>query len=108
MEKDYDIVVIGTGTAGRTFVIRIGMLSPIAVSTLNKEYDALESLVALLTKGLIKRGIDVTLFATPVLTLQLNFMQNALDPMRKIILYWKRYANACTYLKFSREQMSSI
>jgi len=40
------------------------MLSPIAVSTLNKEYGALESLVALLTEGLIKRGIDVTLFAT--------------------------------------------
>ena len=40
------------------------MLSPIAGSTLNKEYGALESLVALLTEGLIKRGIDVTLFAT--------------------------------------------
>lgn len=40
------------------------MLSPIAWSTPPKKYGPWESMVSLLTEGLIKRGIDVTLFAT--------------------------------------------
>jgi len=40
------------------------MLSPIAWSTPPKKYGPWESIVSLLTEGLIKRGIDVTLFAT--------------------------------------------
>ncbi|MGB9926802.1 MAG: glycosyltransferase [Methanosarcina sp.] len=44
--------------------IRIAMLSPIAWSTPPKKYGPWESMVSLLTEGLIKRGIDVTLFAT--------------------------------------------
>ena len=45
-------------------IIRIGMLSPIAWSTPPKKYGPWESVVSLLTEGLVKRGIDVTLFAT--------------------------------------------
>jgi glycosyltransferase involved in cell wall biosynthesis/quercetin dioxygenase-like cupin family protein len=40
------------------------MLSPIAWSTSSKKYGPWESIVSLLTDGLVKRGIDVTLFAT--------------------------------------------
>lgn len=40
------------------------MLSPIAWSTPPKKYGPWESMVSLLTEGLVKRGIDVTLFAT--------------------------------------------
>ena len=40
------------------------MLSPIAWSTPPKKYGPWESIVSLLTEGLVKRGIDVTLFAT--------------------------------------------
>jgi glycosyltransferase involved in cell wall biosynthesis/quercetin dioxygenase-like cupin family protein len=46
------------------FIIRIAMLSPIAWSTPPKKYGPWESVVSLLTEGLVKRGIDVTLFAT--------------------------------------------
>ena len=45
-------------------IIRIAMLSPIAWSTPPKKYGPWESIVSLLTEGLVKRGIDVTLFAT--------------------------------------------
>ncbi len=45
-------------------IIRIAMLSPIAWSTPPKKYGPWESVVSLLTEGLVKRGIDVTLFAT--------------------------------------------
>ncbi len=44
--------------------IRIAMLSPIAWSTPPKKYGPWESVVSLLTEGLVKRGLDVTLFAT--------------------------------------------
>lgn len=40
------------------------MLSPIAWSTPPKKYGPWESIVSLLTEGLVKRGVDVTLFAT--------------------------------------------
>lgn len=40
------------------------MLSPIAWSTPPKKYGPWESMVSLLTEGLVKRGFDVTLFAT--------------------------------------------
>lgn len=40
------------------------MLSPIAWSTPPKQYGPWEQLVSLLTEGLVKRGFDVTLFAT--------------------------------------------
>lgn len=45
-------------------IIRIGMLSPINWSTPPKKYGPWEMIVSLLTEGLVKRGIDVTLFAT--------------------------------------------
>ena len=45
-------------------IIRIGMLSSIGSSTPPKKYGPWESLVSLLTEGLVKNGIDVTLFAT--------------------------------------------
>ncbi|KKG16561.1 mannose-6-phosphate isomerase [Methanosarcina sp. 2.H.T.1A.6] len=44
--------------------MRIAMLSPIAWSTPPKKYGPWEAMVSLLTEGLVKRGIDVTLFAT--------------------------------------------
>jgi len=40
------------------------MLSPISRRTPPKKYGPWESVVSLLTEGLVKRGIDVTLFAT--------------------------------------------
>jgi phosphomannomutase len=45
-------------------IIRIGMLSSIDSSTPPKKYGPWESVVSLLTEGLVKKGIDVTLFAT--------------------------------------------
>jgi len=45
-------------------IIRIGMLSSIVSSTPPKKYGPWESVVSLLTEGLVKKGIDVTLFAT--------------------------------------------
>ena len=45
-------------------IIRIGMLSLIGSSTPPKKYGPWESVVSLLTEGLVKKGIDVTLFAT--------------------------------------------
>ena len=44
--------------------MRIAMLSPIAWRTPPLRYGPWESTVSLLTEGLVKRGIDVTLFAT--------------------------------------------
>jgi len=44
--------------------VRIAMLSPIAWRTPPRHYGPWESVVSLLTEGLVIRGIDVTLFAT--------------------------------------------
>jgi hypothetical protein len=44
--------------------MRIAMLSPIAWRTPPRHYGPWESVVSLLTEGLIATGIDVTLFAT--------------------------------------------
>ena len=44
--------------------MRIAMLSPIAWRTPPRDYGPWEQVVSLLTEGLVKRGIDVTLFAT--------------------------------------------
>jgi glycosyltransferase involved in cell wall biosynthesis/quercetin dioxygenase-like cupin family protein len=44
--------------------MRIGMLSPIAWRTPPRHYGPWESVVSLLTEGLVARGHDVTLFAT--------------------------------------------
>jgi len=44
--------------------MRIAMLSPIAWRTPPRHYGPWESVVSLLTEGLIARGMDVTLFAT--------------------------------------------
>ncbi len=44
--------------------MRIAMLSPIAWRTPPRHYGPWESVVSLLTEGLIERGVDVTLFAT--------------------------------------------
>ena len=44
--------------------MRIAMLSPIAWRTPPLRYGPWERMVSLLTEGLVKRGIDVTLFAT--------------------------------------------
>lgn len=44
--------------------MRIAMLSPIAWRTPPRHYGPWESVVSTLTEGLVKRGIDVTLFAT--------------------------------------------
>lgn len=44
--------------------MRIAMLSPIAWRTPPRHYGPWESVVSLLTEGLVRRGVDVTLFAT--------------------------------------------
>jgi glycosyltransferase involved in cell wall biosynthesis len=44
--------------------MRVAMLSPIAWRTPPRHYGPWESVVSLLTEGLVSRGIDVTLFAT--------------------------------------------
>jgi len=44
--------------------LRIAMLSPIAWRTPPRHYGPWESVVSLLTEGLIAQGVDVTLFAT--------------------------------------------
>jgi len=44
--------------------MKIAMLSPIAWRTPPRHYGPWESVVSLLTEGLVSRGIDVTLFAT--------------------------------------------
>lgn len=44
--------------------MRVAMLSPIAWRTPPRHYGPWESVVSLLTEGLVKRGVDVTLFAT--------------------------------------------
>jgi len=44
--------------------VRIAMLSPIAWRTPPRHYGPWESVVSLLTDGLVSRGYDVTLFAT--------------------------------------------
>lgn len=44
--------------------MRIAMLSPIAWRTPPRHYGPWESVVSLLTEGLVAKGIDVTLFAT--------------------------------------------
>ncbi len=44
--------------------MKIAMLSPIAWRTPPRHYGPWENVVSLLTEGLVRRGIDVTLFAT--------------------------------------------
>lgn len=44
--------------------MRIAMLSPIAWRTPPRHYGPWESVVSVLTEGLVARGVDVTLFAT--------------------------------------------
>ncbi|HET57548.1 MAG TPA: glycosyltransferase [Deltaproteobacteria bacterium] len=44
--------------------MKIAMLAPIARRTPPRHYGFRENIISLLTEGLIKRGIDVTLFAT--------------------------------------------
>ena len=40
------------------------MLAPVARRTPPRDYGPWEQVVSLLTEGLVKRGVDVTLFAT--------------------------------------------
>ena len=44
--------------------IRVAVLSPISWRTPPRHYGPWEAVVSLLTEGLVKRGLDVTLFAT--------------------------------------------
>ncbi len=44
--------------------MKIAMLSPIAWRTPPRDYGPWENIVSLLTEGLVRRGVDVTLFAT--------------------------------------------
>ncbi len=45
-------------------MMRLAMLSPIAWRTPPRHYGPWESTVSLLTEGLVRKGVDVTLFAT--------------------------------------------
>jgi len=44
--------------------MRVGIISPVAWRTPPRHYGPWERVVSLLTEGLVKKGIDVTLFAT--------------------------------------------
>lgn len=44
--------------------MRVAMLSPVAWRTPPREYGPWERVTSLLTEGLVKKGVDVTLFAT--------------------------------------------
>ncbi|MBW2108802.1 MAG: glycosyltransferase family 4 protein, partial [Deltaproteobacteria bacterium] len=44
--------------------MKVAMLSPVAWRTPPRHYGPWESIVSLLTEGLVQRGVDVTLFAT--------------------------------------------
>lgn len=46
------------------YLMRLAMLSPIAWRTPPRHYGPWERVVSLLTEGLVRKGIDVTLFAT--------------------------------------------
>ena len=49
---------------GKPVGMRIAMLSPVAWRTPPRDYGPWEQVVSLLTEGLVRRGVDVTLFAT--------------------------------------------
>src|SRR5437867_9318280 len=44
--------------------LRIGMLAPISWRVPPRHYGPWELVVSILTEGLVRRGVDVTLFAT--------------------------------------------
>ena len=44
--------------------LRVAMLAPISWRVPPRHYGPWEQFVALLTEGLVRRGVDVTLFAT--------------------------------------------
>ena len=48
------------GVAG----LRVGMLAPVAWRTPPRHYGPWERVTSLLTEGLVRRGVEVTLFAT--------------------------------------------
>jgi mannose-6-phosphate isomerase-like protein (cupin superfamily) len=50
--------------AQRVLLMRIAMLAPVAWRTPPREYGPWEQVVSTLTEGLVRRGVDVTLFAT--------------------------------------------
>jgi hypothetical protein len=47
-----------------TVPLRVGMLAPIAWRVPPRHYGPWERVVAILTEGLVARGVEVTLFAT--------------------------------------------
>ena len=53
-----------TSLPARPEALRVAMLSPIAWRTPPRHYGPWEQVVSLLTEGLVRRGVDVTLFAT--------------------------------------------
>jgi hypothetical protein len=55
--------------------MRIAMLSPIAWRTPPRHYGPWESVVSLLTEGLVKRGFDVTLLRLQTLKQKVNSIQ---------------------------------
>jgi glycosyltransferase involved in cell wall biosynthesis len=58
---DIEPVSAGIAAAGR---LRIAMLAPISWRVPPRHYGPWEQFVSLLTEGLVRRGVDVTLFAT--------------------------------------------
>lgn len=61
-----ELFFLCSGLSGlrKIVLVKIAMLSPIAWRTPPRHYGPWESVVSLLTEGLVKRGFDVTLFAT--------------------------------------------
>ncbi|MGY2894453.1 glycosyltransferase involved in cell wall biosynthesis [Deinococcus sp. UYEF24] len=53
-----------TGVTGKAAPLRVAMLAPIAWRVPPRHYGPWERVVSLLTEGLVRAGVDVTLFAT--------------------------------------------
>ena len=51
-------------SAGSDAPLRIAQLAPVAMPVTHGEGDSVEQLVALITEELVRRGHDVTLYAT--------------------------------------------
>jgi glycosyltransferase involved in cell wall biosynthesis len=62
--RDFKTAIVPINRIAKGLAMRIAMLSPVAWRTPPRHYGPWESVVSLLTEGLVSRSCDVTLFAT--------------------------------------------
>jgi hypothetical protein len=84
------------------------MLSSIGRSTPSKKYGPWESVVSLLIKGLVKKGIDVTLFATADFHTSAKLHAACPKSYEEDKSILTKVCKCLQYQKSLREQMSSI